>query len=302
VGFAFVSLTVGSFFAGDDEEVVCNVAHVPLHGIVTTTSGGISDLLGMGALSTADDFVATISAVDADETVEAILIDIDSPGGTPVAADEMMGALLSARKPTVVVVRELAASAAYWVAAGADHIIASPVSDVGSIGVTMSYLETASSTDTEGSRWVDISSGVYKDAGHPERPLRGEEQAFFKSQVDTVHEYMVDRIAQARTVWHTWARKRWRVSSSTSSGDLQKRAHGLPSASVQTLRTLYCVSPMVAGGQTSSRTAVDRPHKNTSINTSIFSLAYFFWYTDAHDTFCACNLFRGAFSLGAMDG
>jgi protease-4 len=89
-------------------------------------------------------------------------------------------------------------SAAYWVAVGADHIIASPVSDVGSIGVTMSYLELASSTDNRGSRWIDISSGEYKDAGNPERVLSPKEREYFQGQVDAVHEYMVDRISSAR--------------------------------------------------------------------------------------------------------
>lgn len=202
MGCVLVVLMVTSFsLSGDEDEVVCNVAQVPLQGIVTTTGDSISAILGMGQLSTSDDFIASITAAENDENVQAILISIDSPGGTPVAADEMLNALLASEKPTVAVIRELGASAAYWVAAGADHIIASPVSDVGSIGVTMSYLETASSTVIEGARWVNLSSGAYKDAGHPERALRGEEEAFFKSQVESVHEYMVDRIAFARPVF-----------------------------------------------------------------------------------------------------
>lgn len=198
-GALLVLMIVASLGGGTDDEAVCNVAHIPLHGIVTTSNDGISDLLGWGSLSSADDFVAYVQSAEDDDTVRAILIDIDSPGGTPVAADEMMSALLATQKPVVAVVRELGASAAYWVAAGADQIIASPVSHVGSIGVTMSYLETASSTETEGSRWIDLSSGAFKDAGHPERVLREEEEAFYQGQVEAVHTYMVDRISEART-------------------------------------------------------------------------------------------------------
>jgi len=195
-----VLMIVGSLTGGSEDEATCNVAHIPLHGIVTTTNDGFSQLLGWGSLSSADDFVAYVQSAEADDSVQAILIDIDSPGGTPVAADEMMSALLVTDKPVVAVVRELGASAAYWIAAGADYIIASPVSNVGSIGVTMSYLETASSTEIEGSRWIDLSSGAFKDAGHPERVLRDEEEQFYQSQVESVHTYMVDRIASARTV------------------------------------------------------------------------------------------------------
>jgi len=196
--FGLVFLGVMSLLGGTDDERYCNVARVPLHGIVTSAGDGFQELLGLGMLSSADDFTAAVVDAAQDEYIDAIFVDIDSPGGTPVGGDEMMSALQAAEKPVVAVVRDLGASAAYWAAAGADHIIASPVSNVGSIGVTMSYLETASSTETEGSRWVDLSSGFYKDAGNPERPLSEMEEEHFKGQVNVVHDYMVQRIAEAR--------------------------------------------------------------------------------------------------------
>jgi len=196
--FGLLFLGVMSILGGSDDELYCNVARVPLHGIITSAGDGFQELLGLGMLSSADDFVAAIEGAERDEYIDAILVDIDSPGGTPVGGDEMMAALMVVEKPVVAVVRDLGASAAYWAAAGADHIIASPVSNVGSIGVTMSYLETASSTDIEGSRWVDLSSGDYKDAGNPERPLSEIEATHFRGQVDEVHDYMVNRIAEAR--------------------------------------------------------------------------------------------------------
>jgi protease IV len=186
-----------SLFA--DEEEYCNVARIPVHGILSTIGEG-GGVFSSGTFTRADDFVAQVELADEDPYIDAIVLDIDSPGGTPVSADEMLDALLRAQKPVVAVVRELGASAGYWVASGADHIIASPVSQVGSIGVTMSYLETASSTDLDGARWVDISSGLFKDAGHPERVLREEERSFFQEQVASVYEYMIERIREARGV------------------------------------------------------------------------------------------------------
>jgi len=193
-----VLLALGIMNVLNDEQPYCNVAHVPLHGIVTATEDGFMQLVGSGVLTSADVFVHDVVRANEDEQVDAIIVDVNSPGGTPVAADEMMQALLDSDKPVVAVVRDLAASAAYWVVSGADYVLASPVSDVGSIGVTMSYLEVASSTEIEGSRWIDLSSGEYKDAGRPDRVLREEEQDFYRGQVDAVHEYMVDRIAEAR--------------------------------------------------------------------------------------------------------
>ncbi len=196
-----VLLIGGVIFAvalSDENSEMCNVARIPIHGVMTTTDAGFSQLLEFGGIVSADSVVDNIQTALDDESIEAILLDIDSPGGTPVSADEIMSFLQSSSKPTLSVVRDIGTSAAYWAAAGTNHIIASPISDVGSIGVTMSYLENASSTEIEGSRWVDLSSGLFKDAGNPERKLREEEEAHFQGQVDSIHSYMVERIAKAR--------------------------------------------------------------------------------------------------------
>lgn len=195
--FVFIIVLLGLFDVLTNDEG-CNVARIPLQGVLMTTENGLGNILDFGPVTSADSIVESIEKASEDETIEAIMIDVDSPGGTPVAGDEIMTALMEATKPTVAVVRDRGASAAYWAIAGADYIVASPVSDVGSIGVTMSYLELASSTENEGSRWVDISSGKFKDAGNPDRVLREEEQTYFKSQVDGVFEYMVERIAEGR--------------------------------------------------------------------------------------------------------
>ena len=192
-----VLLIVLLFLARDDEQ--CNVARVPIQGVLTTTDNGLGMILGFGVVASADGIIDEIMQAEKDDEIEAILLDIDSPGGTPVAGDEIMKALKTVSKPTVAVIRDRGTSAAYWAAVGADYIIASPVSDVGSIGVTMSYLELASSTDISGSRWIDISSGEYKDAGRPERILSEKEKEHFQGQVDDVHEYMVNQIAEARS-------------------------------------------------------------------------------------------------------
>jgi protease IV len=193
--FAIVGIGVYGLVVTLGSEEQCAVARIPVQGVLTTTSGGFE---GLEYGTAADQVVASIADADADEAIQAILIDVDSPGGTPVAGDEIAQALHEAQKPTVAVVRDMGTSAAYWASVGADYIIASPVSDVGSIGVTMSYTELAGANDEEGSRWIGIASGEHKDAGNPERTLTEDEQAYFQAQVDAVHEYMVDRIATFR--------------------------------------------------------------------------------------------------------
>ena len=155
--------------------------------------------LSGGAITDVDTVSQALVRANSDPNIHAIILDVNSPGGTPVAGDEILGAVLQVtEKPIVAVVRDVGASAAYWAIAGADYIVASPVSDVGSIGVTMSYTESAGALEEEGGRWVDIASGSFKDAGNPERMLREEEKVYFQTQVDTIYMYMVQRIASAR--------------------------------------------------------------------------------------------------------
>ncbi len=192
-------LSLAAFIAsGQEDEASCSVAHVQLHGILLSTASGLTELVGGGGIASADAVMASIRAADKDDAVVAVVLDIDSPGGLPVAGDDIMQTLRGTTKPTVAVIRDIGTSAAYWAAAGADYVVASPVSDVGSIGVTMSYREVASSTEYEGSRWIDLSSGAFKDAGNPERMLRSEEHTYFQGQVAAVHAYMIERIATAR--------------------------------------------------------------------------------------------------------
>ncbi|KKS30849.1 MAG: putative protease [Parcubacteria group bacterium GW2011_GWA2_43_11] len=197
-GFLLV-LFIGFLSILYNEDMTCNIARIPIHGVLTSTDNGIGELLGMGVIVSADSVIKKITDAEDDENVVAILLDVDSPGGTPLAGDEIMSALLDIQKPVVAVVRDRGTSAAYWAISGADYIVASPVSAVGSIGVTMSYLEVASSTELTGSRWIDLSSGLYKDAGNPERILTEQEKEYFQSQVDSAHAYMIDRISTSRT-------------------------------------------------------------------------------------------------------
>lgn len=186
-----------SFFSGGGKGEMCTVSRIPLQGILIV-SNSFSTLLSGGEITTSDSFIRSLENAEKDDSISAIIIDVNSPGGTPVAGDEILSAIQKIKKPIVAVIRDVGASAAYWAIAGADHIIASPISDVGSLGVTMSYAEEAGILEKEGGRWVDISSGNYKDMGARERFLQSEEEEYLQGQVDSVYRYMIQRVQEAR--------------------------------------------------------------------------------------------------------
>ncbi|MBT6690847.1 S49 family peptidase [Candidatus Parcubacteria bacterium] len=196
-----VQLIVESYIesTSDYEEMVyCPVMGIELYGDVTTYGTNLDENGGEILSTSADDVVWAIEDADLDPNVSAILLEVDSYGGSGVAGDEIATALKVAEKPTVALIRDGAASAAYWAATGADYIIASPISDVGSIGVTGSYLDYTKQNQNDGLTFIELNSGKFKDTGNPDKPLTLEERALWQRDLDIMHQYFVEQVAANR--------------------------------------------------------------------------------------------------------
>jgi protease-4 len=147
-----------------------------------------------------EDIVSSILSADQDDTIKAILMEVDSTGGYPVAGEEIADALKKSTKPTVVVIRQSGLSAAYWASTGAKQIFASRNSDVGSIGVTSSYLDNVAKNQKDGNSYVQLSSGKYKDAGDPNKVLTEEEKQIFLRDIKITHENFIEAVAANRNI------------------------------------------------------------------------------------------------------
>ena len=181
-----------------EETAQCNVYAERIHGALDIYTQPSSDdgYVVVGS----DDIVFNIEAAANDDSVKGVLLDIDSPGGSPVAADEVAKALQALDKPSVAVIHGYGDSAAYWAATGADVIFASPISDVGSIGVTQSYLENVEYNTKEGFMYQQLSVGKYKDAGDPDKPLTPEEKQLAMKQLEFIYDYFVNVVATNRDI------------------------------------------------------------------------------------------------------
>jgi len=179
----------------------CNVYGINLHGeIVTYNSRDTFDDQGnlIADQTSADDAYLLIQDANDNENVKAVVVEIDSGGGSPVAGQEIMNTFKQSTKPVIAFIRNQGLSAAYLAATGAETIFASKMSDVGSIGATMSYLEYAGQNAKEGLKFVDLSSGKYKDAGNPDKPLTAEEKQIFIRDIKLIHENFIQLVAQNR--------------------------------------------------------------------------------------------------------
>jgi len=111
-----------------------------------------------------------------------------------------MNPLLKSSKPVAAVIRERAWSAGYMIASAADIIFASRMSEVGSIGVTMSYLDNFKKNKAEGITYNQLSTGKFKDTGDPDKELTAEEKDILMASLQKTHQIFVEYIAKNRNM------------------------------------------------------------------------------------------------------
>ena len=137
-----------------------------------------------------------------DDQVRAILLRIDSPGGSATASDQIYTELVRFREersvPIVAQLLETAASGGYYVAMAADTVQAHPTTVTGSIGVIFTSLNFAGLMEKLGIEDQTLTAGVYKDAGSPFRRLTAVERVQLQSVVDDLHVRFREVVSQGR--------------------------------------------------------------------------------------------------------
>lgn len=145
-------------------------------------------------------FTQQLEVAENDSAVKAIILRVNSPGGTVSASDAMYETLLKFRKktgkPIVASIQEVGASGAYYLSCAADKIVAQPTSVVGSIGVIFESMEFSGTLDKIGARAWAITSGPLKEMGSPFKPLEAREQVVMQ---EMVNEYFARFVGIVRT-------------------------------------------------------------------------------------------------------
>lgn len=176
----------------------CNVQGILLRGTLHTYWSNFWEDEEHEYMSSSDDILYAIESAAYNDNIQAVILEIDSYGWSPVAWEEIAVALSHLDKPSYAHIRSAGASAAYWAATWADSIFASKNSDVWSIGVTMSYLDYTQYNQQQGIRYQELASGKYKNTGSPEKSLRSDERALLQRDIDIMAENFVADVAQNR--------------------------------------------------------------------------------------------------------
>lgn len=176
-----------------------STAIIPIHGVMAQRPlpGGST-----GRSASSENIGRQVDQAASDPAVKAIVLHIDSPGGSVAGTRELAAKVRAARdaKPVIAQVDSLAASAAYWVASQATEVVSTPGGDVGSIGVIAVHENIAGMLEKEGIQNTIISAGKYKAEGHPFGPLGDEARAHFQGLVDEAYRDFIDAVAGGRGV------------------------------------------------------------------------------------------------------
>ena len=165
------------------------IAVLQIRGVIVEDDGQYDFIA-----SPAERIVKRLKEIGDTPSIKALVLDIDSTGGSMVAADEIVGELKSIPdKAKVAIIRNNGDSAAYYIASAADKIYANAFSDIGAIGITMSFTET----DDSGI-YQALSSGKYKDVFAPGYHLTQDDRNMVLRQVDDSAQTMIGRIAENR--------------------------------------------------------------------------------------------------------
>ncbi|MDQ4128365.1 MAG: signal peptide peptidase SppA, partial [Actinomycetota bacterium] len=184
------------YISGEGPE---KIAVVPVAGAIASADSALS---GQQPTATPEGLADALRQAADDPSVQAVVLEVNSPGGGVTASDEMHQSILDFKKntdkPVVVSMGDTAASGGYYISTAADRIVANETTLTGSLGVIFQITNFSEAADKYGISQDVIKSGKFKDIGNSFREMKPEEREIFQSLVDESYAEFVDVISEGR--------------------------------------------------------------------------------------------------------
>jgi len=163
------------------------------------TRGGTNESEGSDGI-TASGLVKLMRQVENDSSIKGVILRIDSPGGDGIASDDILHAAksLSAKKPVIISMSDLAASGGYFIAMTGDPVVAYPNTLTGSIGVFFGKVDLKGLFDKVGLATYTLKRGRFADIDTTTAPLNDEQRAKLRREIETFYKGFVERVAAGR--------------------------------------------------------------------------------------------------------
>ncbi len=165
------------------------------------TQSSASPMLMGEDIAAADSIASAIKTAVDDEDIKAIVLRVDSPGGSPTASETIRNAMMQARekgKPVIVSMGSTAASGGYWVASGADEIYALPMTLTGSIGVVSGKFILQDMWGKIGTNWESVEWGDKSGMFSMNEPYSAGEVERIDAMLDSIYDNFIRRVAEGR--------------------------------------------------------------------------------------------------------
>jgi len=169
-------------------------------------SFAIHDRVGIvsveGFIGDSNDILEQLNQLSKDDSIKAVIVRINSPGGSVAPSQEIYEAILQLKKKKKVVASmgSVAASGGYMIACAADKIVANPGTITGSISAIMHFANAEELMKKIGLKTSVIKSGKYKDIGSPAREMTAEEKSLIQELVDDIYDQFLETVAQNRKI------------------------------------------------------------------------------------------------------
>ena len=171
---------------------------------LTSDAVGIINIDGTiqydGTTSSPEGLKAQLDKAENNPHAKAIVLRVNSGGGTATAGEEMTSYLKDFSKPVVVSSASMNASAAYEISSQADYIFTAKTTSIGAIGTAMQITDLSGLYEKLGIRIDDITSADSKDSSYGNRPLTEEERAYYQDMVDQINETFIETVAEGRSM------------------------------------------------------------------------------------------------------
>jgi len=164
------------------------------------TVSGVHATLFSEGMPSSSDVAKKIEELSSRRDVGAIVLDINSPGGSVIATHEIYDAIEKTKKPVVVYMREMATSGAYYISTPAKRIYADPDTITGNIGALFESVNFGGLMGKLGIRSVIIKSGPNKDIGNPTENLTTEQREILQSIVNETYQEFKSVVMRHRTL------------------------------------------------------------------------------------------------------
>ncbi len=185
----FIYKATTSYLKNDDNRISRNeILHLEINGVILNGKK----------------FLGQLKKYKKDDSVKAIVIEINSPGGAVGPSQEIYYEILRAKqetkKPVVCVSTSLIASGGYYAALACDKIVVAPGTMIGSIGVIMEFANLEKLYDWAKVQRYTITSGKFKDSGSEYRAMRDDERQLFQEMINEVYDQFKSTVAKARNL------------------------------------------------------------------------------------------------------